>query len=470
MGSIKKNFIFNSLSSVLSIIVPIITTPYITRVLGPEILGEYSYNYTIATYFVTVAMLGINNYGNRTIASNREDSDKLSQSFWSIYFMQLFIGMAITVSYIMYAAFLNELVAWVLLAYVFSAVFNINWFFYGMELFRLTVPRNILIKLITTVCIFIFVKNGSDMWKYAFIIGAGSIISEVALWPYVYKYIQFYKPTYREALSHVKPNVVLFIPVLAISIYKLMDKVMLGVLADKIEVGYYEASEKLILIPNSLITSLGTVMLPRMSNLFAKDEESKVLQYIKKAMFVSMLITIPISLGIMAVSRELVPVFFGAGYGKCIYLIQALLPSCIFVAFANVVRTLYLIPNRMDKVYIRSVWLGACVNLIINILLIPSFKSIGAAIGTVCAEASVCIYQSFVTRHKIKIWESIKMTIRILAIGILMYIVVFPIGILFNSIIITLLIKVMVGICVFCALAAIMYFKHKFITEKGIEQ
>ena len=463
MESIKKNFVFNSISSLLSIIVPIITTPYITRVLGPKVLGEYSFDYTVATYFVTVALLGINNYGNRAIASIRDDKEELKKNFWSIYFMQLGIGLFVSIFYIVYAIYCGNLSCLVLVTYVFSATISINWFFYGMEQFKLIVPRNIIIKMLTTISIFIFVKSSMDMWKYALIVGVGSLISEAALWTYLFKFTKFYLPTVKEIIVHLKPNFILFIPVLAVSLYKLMDKVMLGILASKTEVGYYEATEKLIQIPNALVVSLGTVMLPRMSNLCAKNDEEAITKYIRKSMIVALLIATPMCWGIMSVAKELVPIFFGCKYEKCVLLIQFLLPSCIFVAIANVVRTQYLIPMCMDREYIISVWFGAVINLVLNFILIPRFMSVGATIGTLCAEICVCIYQLFITRHIIQIKKILDDIIVILACGLLMYICLYFSCYWPSNLYLALFCKVLFGGCFFVlSMLAFWFYKlHK---------
>lgn len=160
MSSVKKNFIYNTLYQLLVIIIPLITTPYLSRILGAEKTGVYSYSYTIATYFVLFIMLGLNNYGNRTISIIRDDKTKVSQEFWSIYFMQLVFGLFGVIAYVLYTIiFSNTLITWILLLYVVSALIDINWFFFGMEQFKITVTRNTVIKIISTVMIFTFVKK-----------------------------------------------------------------------------------------------------------------------------------------------------------------------------------------------------------------------------------------------------------------------------------------------------------------------
>ena len=467
MNSVKKNFIYNSLSSILTIIIPLITTPYISRILGPNGLGVYSYNYSIAAYFVTFAMLGLNNYGTRIIASVRDDKEKCSQNFCEIYAMQIIVGSCVASIYVLYALCIsNQLISWIMLAYVISAMFDINWFFYGMELFKLTVARNIAIKLVSTIAIFIFVRDSGNVWIYAAIIVGSILISQLSLWPFLNNYILFKRPSIRNIMNHMKPNLILFIPSIAISIYKLMDKIMLGLLSGSLEVGYYEASEKLIQIPNTLVVSLGTVMLPRMSNLIAEVKTDRINEYMKKTLQVALLISIPMSFGIMATANQIVPIFFGQGYETCITILQFLMPSCIFVAFANVIRTEYLIPKHYDSIYIKSVFIGAALNFTTNCILIKFIGATGAAIGTLIAECSVCIYQLFRVRKEIEIKEFVKIFLKIFFAGCVMLIIVSYFQFDDFNIYLSLIMRVLLGIIIFCGIIAIQKM-HETKFRKG---
>ena len=418
---IVKNYIYNTSYQILAIILPIITTPYISRVLGAERIGAYSYSYSIAYYFVMFIMLGLNNYGNRTIASVREDKGKLSKTFWEIYSVQIINGIVVTIIYILFAClFFNNLMTWILLIYIISAIIDINWFFFGLEEFKLTVVRNSIIKVLTTISIFIFVKESKDIYLYALIMTLGMLLSQCMLWPFVKRYVYYTKVTFKDLKTHIKPNLILFIPVVAISLYKIMDKIMLGSISSIEHVGYYESTEKIVQVPISLINSLGTVMLPQIS----KQEENQVKRYFELSIIFVMCLSVSICFGIMGVSDEFVPLFYGNGYEQCKILFKILMPSCIFLAFANVIRTQFLIPNKEDKVYIKSVIYGAIVNLGINILLIPKFNSTGAAIGTFLAEFVVCVAQIIMVKNKIKnlkkyILESIPLVLG----GIIMYFV-----------------------------------------------
>ena len=466
MSSVKRNFIYNSLYQFLAILIPLITTPYISRVLGADGVGLYSYSYSIAYYFVMIAMLGLNNYGNRTIAMARHDKKKLSQAFWSIYTLQLLTSILSIGLYLLYLfLFSNNLMSWILLIYVISAAFDVNWFFFGLEEFRLTVTRNCIIKILTTIGIFIFIKTKSDVYWYGSIMVLGILISQLMIWPFIKTKVDFYRPSFSDIAIHFKPNLILFIPVIAVSLYKIMDKIMLGAMTNVTQVGLYESSEKVIQIPMALINSLGTVMLPKMSNLVAQGNIKESRKFMSNSILFASFLSTSICFGIMGISKEFVPIFFGEGFDMCIYLLQVLLPSCIFIGFANVIRTQYLIPNQKDKIYISSVLVGAVTNAIINYLLIPRYQAVGAAVGTLVAEASVCILQCLAVKNDLDLKNYISQSIPFLLSGIIMYIIL--INLYFPSISINgnLIIKILIGAFIYLSCLGILFVSSKIIRK-----
>lgn len=450
MSSIKKNFLYNSAYQILVMFIPLLTTPYISRVLGAEGIGVYSYAFSVASYYVLFIMLGLNNYGNRTIAQSRDDDKELSKQFWSIYALQFFLGIVINVIYFFYCIILaeNKNIALSMWLYVISASFDVNWFFFGMEMFKKTVIRNAIIKIVTTSSIFLLVKGKNDILMYCLIMTVGMFLSQIVLWPYVLKNVKFYRPSIEEIKIHIKPNLFLFLTVIAVSLFKIMDKIMLGIMTNKEQVGFYESSEKIISIPTALITSLGTVMLPRMSNLVSnKNIQSN--EIISKSIAFAMLLSSSMCFGIMGVSKEFVPIFYGKGYETCIYLFLILLPTCLFMAFANVIRTQYLLPHKKDSAYVISAFLGAIVNVVVNVILIPQYGSIGAAIGTICAEVAVCIYQSYTIRKEQPIKVYLKASIPFIMSGILMFLIIFNIYFVRLPLIINLIIKIIIGVVIY---------------------
>lgn len=450
-SNLKTNFIYNSAYQMLSMIVPLVTTPYISRVLGADGVGIYSYNYSIAAYFVMFILLGLNNYGNREIAIERSCKEKVSRKFWSIYSLQILLGIFINLLYFFYCIFIatNQVVALTLLFYTLSGIFDINWFFFGMEEFRITVIRNTLVKILSTVAIFLFVKKPSDINIYTLILSLSFLVSQILLWPYLIKKVYFYKPKLSEVVSHIKPNLFLFLTVVAVSIYRTMDKIMLGYLTDNLQVGYFESSEKIIQVPMLLITSLGMIMLPRMSNLANNKKSIESKKLINKSILFAMFLSSSLCFGIMGVASEFVPLFFGKGFETCIYLFWILLPSCLFLAFANVVRTQYVIPNKLDQIYVKSVFIGAIVNFLSNSLLIKNYYSIGAAIGTLLAEIAVCVYISYKIRNDLDISYMVWISVPFIISGIIMFSVLLNVKLPFESLSSIMLGKILIGVPIY---------------------
>ena len=351
-----------------------------------------------------------------------------------------------------------------------SAGIDVNWFFFGLEKFKITVIRNAIIKLLSTAAIFLFVKKQTDVYVYAFIYVFGMFVSQFILICIIHKYVKLRKVGLKDIAAHIKPDLMLFVPVVAVSLYKIMDKIMLGSMVNETEVGYYEACEKIMVLPTSLITALGTVMLPRMSNLIANQEIEKSKQYISKSISFAMFLSTSLSFGIMSVAREFVPLFYGKGFEKCITLFQILLPSCIFIAFANVIRTQYLIPNEHDKISIVSVCLGAVTNLFINLLLIPKFQSIGAAIGTLFAECVVCLYQSFSVRKNLSITRYLQDSFPFFIAGIVMYVFLVQWTIELDMLLGILIIKVIAGALLYICIVAILKWIEKQVNKFNLRK
>ncbi|MFR5266939.1 oligosaccharide flippase family protein [Clostridium sp.] len=459
--SIKKNIFYNIVYQTIIIILPLITFPYISRVVGVKGIGIYSYSYSIVSYFMLLVMLGVTNYGNRNIATVKDNKDKLSNTFWDIYLIQLISGTIMIILYIIYIIFFlkdNQNIAWVQGIYLLAAIFDINWLFFGMEKFKITVSRNVIIKILSVICIFIFVKEKSDIIIYTFIMASSHFLSNFILWFFLKKYIYSIKINIKRTRKHIKPNLILFIPVIAVSIYKIMDKVMLGQMTNMIQVGYYENTEKIINIPMGIITAIGTVMLPRMSNLISKGNIKKSEMYIEKSIQFVMFMSCAITFGLMAIGPEFILIFFGEEFSYCGTLIIYLAPTVIFISWANVIRTQYLIPNKKDNIYIKSVFLGAIVNLTINITLIPKYKSLGAIIGTIIAELSVMLYQTIYVKNELAINKYIKKSIIFLVSGIVMYVSIININYKFSSTIVSLIFKIILGAIIYLSINGIYFF------------
>lgn len=446
MSNLKKNIIYNIAYQILSFIVPLITAPYISRVLGKNGMGLYGYTFSIAHYFVLFCMLGVLNYGNREISMTTGDKPCLSEKFWHIYLNQLIFGIGSLVVYVLITHLLvhdNRFIYDIQALYIVSGILDISWFYFGIEKFKITTAISSANKLFTTIFIFVFVKDSSDVWVYTLILAGGSLLNNICYWLLLNKNIIKIKIDYKKVFKHLKPLLLLFIPVVAINVYKYIDKIMLGAMQNVADVGIFEAAEKLTNLPVCFITAIGTVMLPRISNMIGSNDIINVRRYNKISLNLVMLLASGMTFGLASISPIFVPLFYGESFSSASVVLEYLCPCILFVSWANVIRTQFLLPNRKDTIFCASVIAGAIINVISNLFLIPIYGAVGAAISTLIAEISVCLVQSFVAYREFPIIDSFKSTLIYLVCGIIMYYIITQIYL--KSDILTVIIRILVG-------------------------
>lgn len=411
--SISKNYLYNLFYQILVIVMPLITTPYLSRVLGAEAIGIYSYTLSIATYFILFGTLGISLYGQREIAYVQEDDKKRSITFWEILFLKI-ITMTISififwVTYGMHGQY--KIYYRILVIELISQCIDISWFFQGIEEFKKTVIRNSIVKLIFAICIFMFVKSPNDLIKYIVIIAGANLFGNMSLWMYIPKYIQKVAIKDLHVFKHLKPTILLFIPQIAVQIYTVLDRTMLGIIIeDKSEVGFYEQAQKVVKLLLTLITSLGTVMVPRMASTFAKGDKEQLKKYMYSSFSFVFFLAFPIMAGLILISGEFVPIFFGQGYEKVAVLINVIVPITLFIGLSNIIGTQYLLPTKRQTEFSISVIVGAIVNFVLNIIVIKKYASIGASITTVIAEFLVTAVQFYFVRKEIDIKTVVRLS------------------------------------------------------------
>lgn len=397
MSSVRSNFVWNTSYQVVRILTPLITTPYLARVLGSEALGTYSYTYTVGAYFTYFCMLGLQQYGNREIARCRDDYGARSRTFCSIFAMQLGISALVVVAYLAYVFLLSGplfacSLVWTI--WVAAEAVDVSWFYYGMEEFKAITIRNLLVRLALIACIFAFVHSTSDLVIYCGLQAGTFAVNSAILWTLLHGKVSFVKPERREVLAHVKPNLVLFAPIIAISIYTQLNEIILGQMGGMSEVAFYDNAYKIVTIPLAVIQSLGTVMLPRMSAVIAHGDEGQEVHYLNISSWLSQAMAFGLAFGIAGVAPEFVPVFFGPGYDPCIVLMPLLAVIIPICAWSNVLGVQYLIPHDRDRQYLLSVLTGAAANIALCALLVGPMGAVGAAIATACAELAVSAAQS----------------------------------------------------------------------------
>ena len=474
--SVKKNYIYNLTYQILIMIVPLITTPYLSRVLGAEAIGIYSYTLSITTYFILFGSLGVALYGQREIAYVQDDKMKRSKVFYEILLMRFItLGISMIIFYFTFAIKGQYSTYYrILILELISNVLDISWFFQGIEEFKKTVIRNTLVKIISVVCIFVFVKNVNDLYKYFITYVLSTFMGNISLWMYVPKYIEKIKIRELEIFRHFKPTIALFIPQVAVQIYTVLDKTMIGsIVNDKSEVGFYEQAQKIVKLLVTVATSLGTVMVPRMANTFASGNKEKIKEYMNKSFHFVLMLAFPLMFGMISIANKFVPVFYGDGYNKVIILINIIIPIVLAIGLSNVIGTQYLLPTKKQKGYTISVTAGAIVNFILNMIFIRLWKSVGASIATVIAEFVVTGVQFYSVRNEIKFIDVIKIMKNYIIASIIMFIISMIIGKFITNNIISILVQLVVSTIIYfiilfilkdeMILSGIQMVKNKFI-------
>ena len=464
--SIKKNYIYNMFFEVLKIIVPLITTPYLSRVLGAEKIGIYSYTLSITTYFILFGSLGVAMYGQREIAYLQEKKYERTKTFFEILIMRcITLGISLFIFYFVFASHGEYSMYYkILILEIIANCIDISWFFQGLEEFKKTVIRNSIVKIISVICIFVFVKNQNDLIKYFFIYVISTLLGNASLWMYLPRYIEKINIKELKIFKHLKPTIGLFIPQIAIQVYTVLDKTMIGsIIDDKSEVGYYEQAQKIIKLLITVATSLGAVMVPRMANTFANGDHKKLKEYMMKSFQFVLVLAFPLMLGTISVSRKFVPVFYGAGYDKVIYLLIVISPILLAIGLSNVVGMQYLLPTKKQKEFTISVTLGAIVNVILNAILINIWKSIGASIATVIAECTVTGIQFYLVRKEISVIEVLKIAKNYFIASLIMFVISIAIGRFIENNVLSIMIQVICGGIVYFIVLIIM--KDKIVKE-----
>ena len=460
--TLKGNFIWNASYQVLSVFLPLITLPYITRVLGTDPVGIYSKTHAYAEFFYLFAMLGVKNYGNRAIARVRDDRVAASRTFWEIYAFQALTSLAAVAAYAVFclnASPDNHRALLPLTLYVVSGLFDINWLFFGLERFRMTTIRSMAIRVLTLAAIFLFVHHEGDLGVYAAILAGGELLSALVIWPFALRSVDFSRPTWQGIRRHIRPNLLLFWPVLAISLYNTMDKVILGAYSSDAESAFYGSAERITIVPYYLLLALDNVVMPRMSNIYARAEEDKARALMDRVMLFTMFLSAALSFGMAGVGEVFAPWFYGASFKRCGLYIMLLSPTILFKGWGGALRTQFIIPTGRDRLYVVSLSAGAAVNLLLDFLLIPRLAGVGAIAGTLAAEATVAGVQFFMCRRDIPFRRYLAEGAGFCAIGLVMFLVVRAMRHLGGHPLVTMALQVICGGVLYLLLSALFMVK-----------
>ncbi len=403
--NVIKNFLYNVGYQVLIIIVPLILAPYISRVVGPDGVGTYSYTYSIVTLFGLFANLGMAKYGNREISKCGDDREKRTQVFSELLSVKLSCSIIVLAVYLCFVEISGGEYTTALFIQIFnllSFMLDISWFFWGMQEFRITTAVCAAFNIISIFFIFSFVKTENDVGIYIFILAFRAFLIQLTPWIFVPRYADV-RMSWRHIMGrHWKSLLLLFFPVFAKYLYSMMDRIMLGNMVGITEVGYYENVQSITLTAVTVLTAAGDVVMPRMTLLYDRREMKKAGELFHGVFHLVSFLAVGIMFGFIAVANDFIPWFYGDKFESCILLLRMIAPVVLFAGYSDLVRNVFLLPRYMDKEYVIALLSGAAVNFVINYALIGRFGSAGAIVGTVCAEMIVMIIQLWFVRNEFK--------------------------------------------------------------------
>lgn len=393
--SLKKNFTLSTLYQVLTMIIPFVTAPYISRVLGADGVGIYSYTNSIQMYFSMFAALGTVSYGTREIARNRNDREQRSQLFWEIEFLTILTSIICLIVWGIFIYFSSKYRIYyeILTIAIVSTLLDISWFYIGMEQFTYTVMLNGLFKLLGVVALFVFVRKATDVPTYVLIMSLITLLGNASMWFYLPKFVDKVPFSGLKIKKHFKETLIYFVPTVATSVYTILDKTLIGLLTkDNSQNGYYEQATKIINMAKTLtFASMNSVLGSRISFLFAENKEDEIKERIGFSMEYIMFMGFGIFFGLLSVSERFVPLFFGEGYEPVVYLLYLFGPIVLIIGISNCLGCQYYTPAGLRAISAKFIIIGSCVNLVLNMILIPRLKSEGAVIASLAAETVITI-------------------------------------------------------------------------------
>ena len=447
-----KNYLYNPRYQILNMLIPLITVPYISRVLGAHDVGINEYTNSWVTFFYLMGQMGVTLYGNREVAYHREDIYERSRTFWGVEALQVFTVSASLIAYLFAVfAFSTTFKYYFLMQglWIIATGLDISWYFMGLENFRVTVIRNSVVRLVSVFLIFTFVKNVNDLGKYIIILGGTQLVGNLTLWPYLRGNVIWVSIRKWHPFKHFYPALLLFIPTITTQVYLVLNRLMLGRMSTQTALGNFGQSDKIVKFVLAVVTATGTVMLPHVANKFAKGDIKGVRASLYSSFNFVSAISIPMMFGLMAISQVFAPWFLGQQFlpsGKIMF-IEA--PIIVLIAWSNVTGTQYLMPVNRVKEFTTSVTIGAVSNVIFNLFLIEAWGANGAALATVGSELLVTASQLVMIRKTISRRRLFHEQWKYICSGLVMFIVVNRISITINMTIANLALEVLVGALIY---------------------
>ena len=393
-----KNYLYNLSYQILTIILPIITVPYVTRIFTSEDLGNYGFYNSIVSYFSLFAMLGIGIYGTKQIAAARN----VSSTFWNIYAIQLtasILALFVYVITLVSIPKMSGMVPIILGIVLLTKMIDISWLFTGKEDFKKITLRNTMVKVAGVISIFTFIKSSEDLYLYIFLIVIFDFLGQFVMWIPAKKFIK--RPSFDTKIikKNLHPIVLLFLPQVAISLYVVLDRTLLGLLGSYSDVGIYEQGQKLTSILLTVVSSLGAVMLPRVANLLSERKEKEAQNMVRFSFILYNLIIFPMIFGLIAINEVFIKIFLGKNFQDVKYVLYIIVFNIMFIGWTNILGYQVLVVRNKNKEFMLSTTIPAIVSVAVNITVIPFFGYIGASITSVVVEFLVFAIQWYYSRN-----------------------------------------------------------------------
>lgn len=404
--SIKKNFVMNAILTMSQFIFPLITFPYVSRILLPVGTGKVSFATSVIAYFTMFAQLGIPTYGVRRCAQVRDDKIELTRVTHELLFINFMMSVVAYVILFFALAFVprlqgdRTLYLIISLNIIFTCI-GIEWMYRGLEEYTYITVRSIIFKFIALVAMFAFIHQKSDYLIYGGISIFAASASSILNFINARKHIYMHPVGGYQLRRHLKPVLIFFAMSIATTVYTNLDTVMLGFIKTDTDVGYYNAAVKIKGILVSIVTSLGAVLLPRASYYVEKGDLADLRRLSSKALDFVLVVACPLALYFILFAKEGIRFLSGPAYGGAVLPMQWIQPTIIFIGLTNILGLQILVPLGKEKYVLYSEIAGAVTDFGINMLLIPRLASTGASIGTLAAEFVVFVVQYHVLRKEV---------------------------------------------------------------------
>ena len=406
----RKNVFYNVLLAVTQVLFPLITFPYLARTLGPEHVGVLNFAESFARYFVLLAALGIPIYGVREVAKAASDKSLLTKTFTEIFIINAAGTLLLSIVFLVFIHTLAPLAAektlfnWAL-AYFILQVFQLEWFFSGMNQFKFIAIRSLVIRLFFIAAVFLFIRSTYDYENYFRMQVGLAVVLAAFNGKRLWDLLDFSNLTFEglELKKHLKPMALLFLTIFTISVYFSLDTILLGFLANNESVGYYSSAMKLNRLFIGVLSAISVAMFPGLVSLYHKGEKEAFVVLVKQCFYVLVSLAMPLVVGIITCAPEIIHILFGTAFDRAILPLQITAPLILIISMSGIFGFQILSAVGKDKSILLSALMGMFMSIVLAFQLVPTYQELGAAITILLTELTVCLAFIFFTRKEISL-------------------------------------------------------------------